>query len=145
MAEKNEVELLRERIDKLEKQLEAALQAGATAAPSNRLTAAYSTRMARREAEAKRIADEIARSKPVRCRIEKFVDGKGETRVNVAQNIVLSPSWRTRGIWPDAPNELRVREDDVVKDGKLIKGQPIIHTLPERVFRALQPEVVRVN
>lgn len=144
MPEKNEVELLKERIDKLEKQLDAATQASAMA-PSNRLAAGYATRQARREAEAERIADEIAKSKPVRCRIEKFVDGKGETRVNVAQNIVLSPSWRTRGIWPDAPNELRVREDDVVKDGKLIKGQPIVHTLPERVFKALQPEVVRVN
>lgn len=145
MAEQDKViEALNARIEALEKKLSEAQHV-----PSNRLSAAYSTRMARREARAENVAEDLGRGTKVRCRIERFVPGKGDARVSTAQNIVLSPTWRTRGIWPDAPNELRVKEDDTIEtkpDGTrvIVKGKPIIHELPPRVFKALESELVKV-
>jgi hypothetical protein len=142
MAEQDkQIAELNARIERLEAALENALKNP----PNNRIAAGITARQAMRLERLEATRTEIAKSKSVRCRVERFVEGKGNSRVNQAQNIVLGPTWRD--VWPSAPTELRVREDDKVEtkaDGTrvVVKGKPIIHTLPERVFKALQPEVV---
>lgn len=94
-------------------------------------------RETRKLAGFEKCAKEIEGGPKVRCRIvhteEKIRDGR-RVPVDVSRPIVLSASWRH--VWPEAPTVLEAFDSD---------GEPVIHELPARVFRALQPELVRVE
>jgi hypothetical protein len=131
--QEQEIKDLKEQVARLEKLL-TSVQTG-TATPSNRMASGILAREARRLDRQEKAAKQVADSKPVRVRVQRFSEKLVEKRVvkiDASRPIVLSSTWRTRGIWPDAPNVL----EPFNKDGK-----PIIHEMPERVFKALQPEV----
>lgn len=120
-------------LERVEKLL-GAVQSG-SATPSNRMASGILAREARRLERQEKAGKQVAASNSVRVRIERFSEKLVDKRVvkfDTSRPIALSSTWRTRGIWPDAPNVLQPFDEH---------GRPIIHELPERVFKALQPEV----
>lgn len=134
---------LQGKIAGLEKQV--AARSEVAHVPRNRIAAGITAREAWRDARDAEIRAEIANGKTVRCRVERSVERRvqgGVVQLDISQPIALSHTWKR--VWPEAPAELRAREDDMVKGGKPIKGAPIIHTLPERVYESLKEELVKV-
>lgn len=110
-----------------------------SATPMTKLAAAISAREARRQAKSEQAAEEVAGSKLVPCRVHRQVTRRvnGKTVVeDLSRPIVISSTWRGRGIWPDAPVELLPYDEH---------GSAMVYEIPERVFKSLQPEVVSVT
>ena len=133
MNTEQQIEALQAQVDRLEKML--AAQNGAAIVASNALLAREARRLRRQDEAAK----EVKASKLVKVRVqrlgEKLVD-KRVVKIDNSRPITLSSTWRSRGIWPDAPSVLLPADE---------KGEPITYKVPERVYEALKDELMLAN
>lgn len=142
MAEKNTVELLTEEVTTLRAELESLRRQ--LAAPGQTATAnPVFAREAHKAERNRKVAKEIAGSKPVRVRIQQFEQqlmgngpgGKARVvNVDVSKPIAFSSKWRR--VWADAPMQLQPFDE---------KGEVIVHTIPQRVYEALKDVLVLVQ
>ena len=122
------IELLQMQVDELKAALQAAMSNPAVRA-SNVMLARESRRLQRQS----RAATEVSDSKMVTVRtrgfLEKIVNKKVQRIPTSGRPIAISSTWRSRGIWPDAPSVLQAEDE---------KGDPVTHTIPRRVYEALK-------
>lgn len=127
------VEALQAQVERLENLLEAAAK-GSPMTTANAMLAREARRLTRQQTAAREVKD----SRKVKVRVQRFSEklvNKQVIKVPANRPVALSSTWRSRGIWPDAPSVLLPENE---------KGEPITHTVPERVYEALKDELVLV-
>jgi hypothetical protein len=128
-----QVTTLQAQVERLENLLATAAK-NTPAAMANAVLAREARRLSRQQSAAREVKD----CKRVKVRVQRFAEkivNKRIVKVDNSRPIALSSTWRNRGIWPDAPSVLEPFD---------AKGEPITHSVPERVYEALKDELVPV-